>query len=259
MTRTRKVLLGLGTLSALAVGAFFAVPVVFGFNSVGPPPLQIGDRAEESLALVLGRSDGAQPAEDLSTVGDEVEVGAITTRIETADGAWIVTGDSVAGYRVFKDFVGAREFEAVGRTSEVTGDLVIEDDTVIGAEFDVFVGTITSDDPRRDAQFRGPILMTDIYRTATFELTSPIQLGDAARTGEPIVVEAQGQLTLKGVTNDVDLELTARLVGDEVQVSGSIDVEFDDFDIEPPFTPTIVVRDSGIIEFSLFFEAVSSV
>ena len=49
------------------------------------------------------------------------------------------------------------------------------------------------------------------------------------------------------------------LVGDEVQVAGSIDVIFDDFDIDPPFTPTIVVDDIGVIEFSLFFEQADSV
>ena len=52
----------------------------------------------------------------------------------------------------------------------------------------------------------------------------------------------------------MEFALTARLVGDEVQVAGSIDVVFADYNIEPPFTPTIVVRDEGIIEFSLFFE-----
>lgn len=59
---------------------------------------------------------------------------------------------------------------------------------------------------------------------------------------------------LKGATQEVDVTITARLVGDEVQVAGSIDVVFEDFGIDPPFTPTIVVADTGVIEFSLFFE-----
>ena len=40
----------------------------------------------------------------------------------------------------------------------------------------------------------------------------------------------------------------------KIQVAGSIDVTFADFNIGPPFTPTIDVRDGGIVEFSLFFE-----
>ena len=63
-----------------------------------------------------------------------------------------------------------------------------------------------------------------------------------------------GELTLKGVAQEVEFPLTARLVGDQVQVAGSIDVVFEDFGITPPSTPVIVVRDEGVIEFSLFFE-----
>ena len=54
------------------------------------------------------------------------------------------------------------------------------------------------------------------------------------------------------------MPLTARLVNGEVQVAGSIDIVFADYDIEPPTTPVIIVRDEGIIEFSLFFEMVST-
>ena len=256
MTRTKLALILGGVIGALAVVAFFAVPALLGFDSEGPPALVVGDRAEESLALVLGRTDGAQPDDAIVEVSGEATSGstARTIRIETVDGAWVLTGDSVAGYRVFKDFVGASEFEAVGRTSLVTGDLTIEDGSVTGAEFRVNVASIESDDPRRDAQFRGPILTTDVFPFANFTITSPIELGDAAITGEEITVNATGELTLRGVTNEVTFPLTARLVGEEVQVAGSIDVVFEDFGIDPPFTPAITVRDSGIIEFSLFFE-----
>ena len=160
----------------------------------------------------------------------------------------------MAGYRVFKEFVGLNEFEAVGRTESVIGDLHIDGDVVTDAEFQVNLTTVTSDDPRRDAQFTGPILQTSIFPFATFTLTNPIDLGDAALSGEAINVDALGELTLKGATQEVDVTITARLVGDQVQVAGSIDVVFEDFGIDPPFTPTIVVEDTGIIEFSLFFE-----
>ena len=254
MTRKKFALIALSVVSALAAIGFFAIPAILGFDSVGPPGLAIGDRAEESIAEAVGREDGAQPAE-LTPGAEAIEVDEDgTIRIENADGAWVLVGDSVAGYRVFKDFVGLSEFEAVGRTSSITGDLNIDDDVVTDAEFQVNLATVTSDDPRRDAQFTGPILQTSIFAFATFNLTSPIDLNEAALAGEAVEVDATGDLTLKGVTQEVDVALTARLVGDEVQVSGSIDVVFEDFDIDPPFTPSIVVRDEGIIEFSLFFE-----
>ena len=256
MTRTKLTLILSGVIGALAVVAFFAVPALLGFDSEGPRALVVGDRAEESLALVLGRADGAQPNDAIVEESGEATSSstARTVRIETVDGAWVLTGDSVAGYRVFKDFVGAREFEAVGRTSSVTGDLTIEGGSVTESEFQVNVASIESDDPRRDAQFRGPILTTEVFPFASFTITSPIELGDTAITGEEVTVNATGELTLRGVTNEVTFPLTARLAGREVQVAGSIDVVFEDFDITPPVTPTITVRDSGVIEFSLFFE-----
>lgn len=256
MNRTKLALILGGAIGALAVVAFFAVPALLGFDSEGPPALVVGDRAEESLALVLGRTDGAQPNDAVVEESSAANVGstARTIRLETVDGAWEITGDSVAGYRVFKDFVGASEFEAVGRTSSVTGDLTIEDGSVASAEFRVNVASIESDDPRRDAEFRGPILNTEVFPFADFTITSPIELGDAAITGEEVTVNATGELTLRDVTNEITFPLTARLVGGEVQVAGSIDVVFEDFNITAPSTPTITVRDSGIIEFSLFFE-----
>ena len=256
MTRTKLTLILSGVVGALAVVALFTVPTLLGFDSEGPAALVVGDRAEESLALVISRVDGAQPNDAIVE-----EIGAATSGstaravlIETVDGAWVLTGDSVAGYRVFEDFVGAREFEAVGRTSLVTGDLTIEDGSVTGAEFEVDVASIESDDPRRDAQLRETTLTTEVFPFADFTITSPIELGDTAITGEEFTVNATGELTLRDVTNEVTFALTARLSGREVQVAGSIDVVFEDFDITSPVTPTITVRDSGIFEFSLFFE-----
>ena len=61
MTRTKLTLILSAVIGALAVVAFFAVPALLGSDSEGPRALVVGDRAEESLALVLARVDGAQP------------------------------------------------------------------------------------------------------------------------------------------------------------------------------------------------------
>ena len=63
MTRSKLALLAVGVIGALAVIALFAVPAILGFDSEGPPRLAIRDRAEESIALAVGREDGAQPAD----------------------------------------------------------------------------------------------------------------------------------------------------------------------------------------------------
>ena len=154
-----------------------------------------------------------------------------------------------------EDFVGGlSDFEAVGRTSTITGDLTIEGTTVSVAAFSVDVASITSGDGMRDNQFRGPIMNADEFPTAEFAITSPIDLGDEPASGEVITVEAEGELTLRGATVDVVFPLDASLVGDEVQVAGAIDVLFSDHGIDNPSNPFVTVRDEGVVEFSLFFE-----
>lgn len=247
----KKIALGFSTLLVAALVGFFAIPAALGFEAEGPPELRVGDRASESIEVVLNRNSET-PIESSEQSADRD--GRPVERPENLVGLWGTTEDSVAGYRVFKDFIGASEFEAVGRTSSVRGNLEINGTTVTEAEFDVNLTTVRSDDSRRDAQFQGPILNTAIFPLATFTLTSPIELTSDALDGSEIAVAATGELTLKGVTNDVAVALTARLVGAEVQVAGSIDISFEDFGIEPPSTPAIVVRDTGVVEFSLFFE-----
>ena len=249
MTTGKKLAISFAAVLVLAIAAFFIVPTTLGLEAEGPPELVVGDRASEAIAAVLERgSDVALPEAQ-----QPVEVGSPVSLDEIA-GEWTIVSDSVAGYRVFKDFVGASEFEAVGRTSSVFGDLTIEGAAVTEALFSVDIATVTSDDDRRDAEFRGPVLNAAAFPFANFRLTSPIALGDVPTSGEQNTVMATGELTLKGVSNEVAFDVTTRLVDDQVQVAGSIDIEFSDYDIEPPTTPVIVVRDSGVIEFSLFFE-----
>ena len=58
---------------------------------------------------------------------------------------------------------------------------------------------ITTNDSRRDDSVQSA-LDTATYPTATFVLTEPIDLGDAAASGAAVTVEATGDLTIHGVT-----------------------------------------------------------
>ncbi len=252
--KTRAALIGVVATVGVAIVGFFALPAFLGFDAKGPVELTIGDRAAESIASIFEEPNTTTAQTNAVSEQDGAEAGDDSAAIALVGGVWSIAGDSVAGYRVFKDFVGASEFEAVGRTSTIFGELEIEGTTVTRAQFSVDIASIRSDDEGRDQQFRGPILEAAAFPFANFTLTSPIDLGDEPKNGELVTVDVTGEITLKGVTRTVEFPLTARLVGDEVQVAGSIEVVFSNFDIEPPRTPVIVVRDTGVIEFSLFFE-----
>jgi len=174
----------------------------------------------------------------------------------TADNAttgisqWQITEGSELGYRVAEVLFGV-DTEGVGRTGEVTGGITIDSTTMTAASFEVDVASITSDDGRRDGQFRGRIMETDRFPTASFELSESVELGTEATEGAEVTVEITGDLTMHGVTRPVTFDVTARITGGRLGVLGSIPVVFTDFDIADPSLPAIRVEPDGLIEFVL--------
>jgi polyisoprenoid-binding protein YceI len=182
------------------------------------------------------------------------------------DGAWEVeAGDGTdqttfAGYRVTEELANIGATEAVGRTGDIAGTLVLEGTTVVEVEVEVDLSTLESDKSGRDAQLRRQALETNTFPTATFTLTTPIELDAVPAEGAPIDVVAQGDLTLHGVTNAVELPLEAQLVGDRIAVVGSLQVAFADYAISAPQAVAVLsVEDVATMEFQLFYARTESV
>src|SRR3954470_4566960 len=90
-------------------------------------------------------------------------------------GTWKPTSASKVGYRV-KEVLFGQNSTAVGRTNAVTGAFVIDGTTVTTASFTADMTKVNSDRSQRDNQFHGRIMDTATFPTATFKLTSPIDL-----------------------------------------------------------------------------------
>jgi polyisoprenoid-binding protein YceI len=170
----------------------------------------------------------------------------------TADGTWRVAAGSTVGYRVDEVLFG-QEATAVGRTGDVTGSLTIAGSKVTATTFVVQMATVASDQSRRDGQFRNRIMSVDEFPTATFTLTSPIELGSVPAEGVTVTAKATGDLTLRGMTKRVTFDVTARRSGGKVEVNGSIPVAFDDWGIPSPSFGPAEVKDHGDLEFLLAF------
>ena len=166
------------------------------------------------------------------------------------DGVWTVTGDSVVGYRI-KETLFGQSNEAVGRTGTITGSVTVSGTTVTDATFTVDMTTVQSDESRRDDQFRGRIMETSTYPTATFTLTDPIDLGSRPTEGTQVTVKATGRLTLHGVARTVTFRLTGRYTGSIIQVTGSIPITFADWNISNPSFGPAQTEDHGVLEFLL--------
>ena len=168
-------------------------------------------------------------------------------------GIWKATTKSTLGYRV-KEVLGGLDTEAVGRTDQVTGELVIEASRLMAATFSVDVGSITSDSSKRDNQFTGNIMDVSTYPTADFVLTTPIDFGSIPLPGFQLTATATGDLTLHGVTRSVTFEVTTEYASNVIGVLGSIDITFADYGIANPSNAFVSTGDTGLLEFVLAFE-----
>jgi len=168
--------------------------------------------------------------------------------ISETDGTWTVAAGSSAGYRVHEVLNGA-DVAVAGTTDQVTGSVVIAGGDLADADVTVDVTSITTDSRQRDSYFRGTVMDVDTNPTATFAVTQVADLPEV--TGTPVTVPVTGELTLKGVTQQVQTEISVVRTGVGVDVSGSVPVTFGDHDIEAPDLRFVRVDDQGSVEFFL--------
>jgi polyisoprenoid-binding protein YceI len=245
---------GLVAVVALGYGAVFLYTEVINDAPDELTAEDLADRLQNVTTTTAAPAVTSAPED-----GTETTVAA-TTAPDAGDGAasevegdWVVTDASELGYRVTEVLFGV-DTQGVGRTNQITGGLTIEGADVTAAEFEVDVASIESDDGRRDNQFRGRIMATDEFPTATFVLTSPIELGEIPEPDVQITATAVGDLTLRGVTNEVTFEVTAQLTEGRIGVLGAIPIVFADYEIANPSIPGITTEDNGLLEFVLVFE-----
>ena len=177
--------------------------------------------------------------------------------VEVADNPGDLQGEPVvsfAGFRVDEVLGGGiGDFTAVGRTADVTGSIELTDTALVAATVEVTMSTLRTDNGSRDGQVRRA-LNTNEFPLAAFTLVEPVELPAGMADGEAFSGSAQGDLTIKGVTNRVAFDLQAQLVGDRIVVVGSSEVTFSDFGVTAPTAPIVVsVEDNGIMEFQLIF------
>jgi polyisoprenoid-binding protein YceI len=208
------------------------------------------------------RTDAPEELSLDSGSGGTTEAPATTgTAPETLDGTWTVQegGDTTAGFRIGVSYAsGLVDHTAVGRSTGVTGSMVLAGTDIVEGSFTVDMTAIEfTDDPglpvaRRANAIRTQGLETDRFPEATFELTEPIAFGSLPAEGETITATATGELTLHGVTRPVSFEVEARLAGGTIRVvtAETVPVVLADHDIAEPQAPVVAsVADEGAFEF----------
>jgi polyisoprenoid-binding protein YceI len=223
----RKVLtFGLGSIVLVAVAIPVAIFIYIHFVE-GPPP--------KKLSLDATPTNSAASGE-----------------LVPVEGTWAVAAESKVGYRV-KEVLLGQSATAVGRTSDVTGSMTVTGTTVSAASFTAQLATVTSDEGKRDSQFRNRIMDVKQFPTATFVMSKPVFLDPVPPANVVANYQISGKLTMHGVTKDITIDLAAKRVGGTISVNGEIPITFADYSISNPSAGPARVGDDGTLEVLLVF------
>ena len=165
-------------------------------------------------------------------------------------GTWSVASGSVAGFRVRASAVGIGH-DVVGRTSAVTGSIVVSGDWVTSAQLRIGLTGIKVDG-RHQPQL-AQSLRTRQHPVATFHLTEVATLSRAFNSGAVVTRRVAGFLFLNGTACPVTATISARRDGPDLQVVGQIPVELAYWRIQDPSGAGLLgsLADHGEAEFRL--------
>ena len=240
MMRQTRVVIGVAVVLVFALAAGgFALWQVFGGSAPAPVALN-------------SVSSSAGPTATDSTASAALDG---TWTIDATSGSLAEGTSSFAGYRVKEELAGTGANTAVGRTQNVSGSMTIDGTAITAMQVTVDMTTLQSDDNRRDERLRTDGLQTDEFPTATFTLTQPIEVGSVPKERQTIQTVAVGDLTLHGVTRNVQVSIQAQRNGDEIEAIGSVDVALTDYGIQAPTGFLVLsIANTGTIELHLLFQ-----
>ena len=259
------ILIGIAIVAVLALGA---AGVAYMFSGSAPVAVSLAASAPvvsspSDAAIAPSAEASTSPSSPSAIVSSSPAAPASASAGGSLDGTWKVDtsvgsfsdfSGSFVGYRVNENLANVGSTTAVGRTPKVSGSLTFAGATVTAVKITADLTTLQSDRSMRDGQLHQQALQTDQFPTATFELTTPIQLPSTPVDGQALSVTAQGRLTLHGVTKDVSIPLQAKLAGNVVTVVGSLKIQFADYAINPPQSMMVLsVDSSGVMELQLHF------
>ena len=206
--------------------------------------------------------DAAVAAVEEQASNDGGKKVADTADALSTDGVWYVDTDSgsfsfeeasgsFVGFRVKEELVKIGDITAVGRTEQVEGELSIQNGQLVSVSISADLSAIVTNDSRRDNAARNAMNVKE-NPIASFVLDQPVDLPET--DGSQIALQAEGQLTVNGISKAVIFELEAEAVARSIVVVGQTEVIFADYDIAVPSASIVVsAEDHGVVEFQLLF------
>jgi len=174
--------------------------------------------------------------------------GGVSSPSGPVGGTWQVAAGSVAGFRIPESAFGISN-NVVGRTTGVSGTITVFGGQVIHATFHIALLAIEVSG-KTEPQIASS-LDTGRFPAATFTLAHPVPLGPAFASGATVRITAAGDLAMNGTVHEVQVTISARRDGSELQAAGSIPVPFAEWGINRPAGFGLVgsLADHGTAEF----------
>lgn len=204
------------------------------------------------IGLAVDRLLGGTPGKLSLPAASDAPPGPVAAG--PVSGTWTVGPGSLAGYRVDEILFGLHH-TAVGRTSKVSGGIVISGTTVTAADFTVDMASVESDQAGRNVQFHNYILDTGDYPHATFRLTRALDLKSVPPIGRVVSAQATGILTLRGVSRTVTFTMGAERLADGIDLNGEIPISYGLWHIPNPSFAIASLGRTGTVEVLLHLRA----
>ena len=168
---------------------------------------------------------------------------------------------SKASYTVSETFLdGNRIVDAVGVTSAVAGDILIDRTTPANSqvgEIVVDISQLTSDSNRRDNAIRRQWLESAKYPLATFSNAVISELPAELREGTPFSFKITGDMKLHDTTQPMTWDVTMTLQGDGLTGTATTVFKMSSFNVDPPdIAGVLTVEDDVALTLDIVANAV---
>jgi polyisoprenoid-binding protein YceI len=147
--------------------------------------------------------------------------------------------------------------DAIGRTQQINGTLVLQPDGTILAEesrLEVDLSTLQSDESRRDRFIKENTLNTSQFPMAVFVPTEMSGLPAELPQSGDVSFKLIGDLTIRDVTRQVEWDVAGSVQGDEVTGQARTSFTFADFNLTQPRVPVVLSVEDTIrleVDFTL--------
>jgi len=175
----------------------------------------------------------------------------------------VVPEKSEARYRVREQLANVSlPNDAIGRTKEVTGTIVLKTDGSIvspDSRFVVGLQTLQTDRSQRDNFVRRNLLQIDQYPTAIFVPTQVTGLPSSLPQSGDVTFKLVGDLTIRNVTKQVTWDVTGKIQGNELAGQATTSFKFDYFGLTQPKVPVVLsVEDHIQLELDMVLQRVNN-